>query len=128
MNNISAYASIDLNLDVRCLAFAKHVRKTLEEIITNNCIRITSEHHIKTNKIFKQFIRWFSYQCIRTVLIYSPSILSIRISFHIFFSIVLLLHANPTWRTGLFAPQEYCLPDAAGNNEKQIVLWGFPSQ
>ncbi len=67
MNNISAYASIELNLDVRCSAFAKHVSNTLDEIIANDCIRITSERHIQTNNIFKQFIRWFSYQFIRTV-------------------------------------------------------------
>ncbi|MEO6949633.1 MAG: phospholipase D-like domain-containing protein [Ginsengibacter sp.] len=65
INNISTYASIELNLDVRSPAFAKKVRETLDEIIANDCILITSAYHTKTNNIFKQFIRWFSYQFIR---------------------------------------------------------------
>lgn len=67
INNISAYASIELNLDVRNAAFTKSVRLTLEDILVSDCERITKEHHVETNNIFKQFIRWFSYQFIRTV-------------------------------------------------------------
>ena len=67
INNISAYASIELNLDVRNPAFALSVRKTLDEIIEKDCIRITKEHHIKATNIWKQFVRWLSYQFIRTV-------------------------------------------------------------
>ena len=67
INNISTYASIELNLDVHCSEFAKQVSKTLNEIIVNDCILITPEYQIKTNNIFKQFTRWVSYQLIRTV-------------------------------------------------------------
>ena len=67
INNISAYASIELNIDVRNPAFTTGVRKTLEEIITNDCTRITTQHHVKTRNIIQQFIRWLSYQFIRTV-------------------------------------------------------------
>jgi len=67
INNISAYASIELNLDVRNPAFAKETRQVLQEIMEKDCTRITFEQHIKTNNIFKQFNRWLSYQFIRTV-------------------------------------------------------------
>ena len=67
LNNISAYASIELNLDVRNPSFTKEVRLKMEEIIAKDCIRITQEHHIKTKNIFKQFSRWLSYNFIRTV-------------------------------------------------------------
>ena len=67
INNISTYASIELNLDVRNPVFAKEVREKLEEIIVNDCIRITPMHQIKTKNIFKQIARWFSYEFIRTV-------------------------------------------------------------
>jgi len=67
INNISTYASIELNLDVRNPGFAVHVRKTLEEIIANDCIRITTERQTKTKNFLKQFIRWLSYQFIRMV-------------------------------------------------------------
>ena len=67
INNISAYASIELNLDVRNPDFAVHVRNTLEEIIANDCIRITTEHQTRKKNFVKQFIRWCSYQFIRVV-------------------------------------------------------------
>ena len=67
INNISAYASIELNIDVLDPVFAAGVHTTLEEIIIKDCKRITTEHQVKTRNIFKQFIRWFSYQFIRLV-------------------------------------------------------------
>ncbi len=50
INNISAYASIELNLDVRNPAFVKSVRQTLEEIIEKDCDRISFEKHKRTKK------------------------------------------------------------------------------
>ena len=67
VNNISAYASIELNLDVRNADFAKGVEQMLETIIQNECVPITKDKHIHTKNIFKQFIRWCSYQIIRIV-------------------------------------------------------------
>lgn len=67
LNNISAYASIELNLDVRNPSFTKEVRLKMEEIIAKDCIRITPEHQLKTKNIFKQFSQWLSYYFIRTV-------------------------------------------------------------
>jgi cardiolipin synthase A/B len=65
INNLSAYASIELNLDVRNPAFTKATHQVLETIIAEDCIRITYENHIRTKNIFKQFGRWVSYQSIR---------------------------------------------------------------
>jgi len=67
INNISAYASIELNLDVRDAGFANGVEQTLETIIQNECVAITKEKHIKTKNILKQFIRWCSYEIIRVI-------------------------------------------------------------
>jgi cardiolipin synthase len=67
INNISTYASIELNLDVRNASFASAVEQTLETIIQKDCVHITMEDHIRTKNIFKQFIRWFSYEFIRVV-------------------------------------------------------------
>jgi cardiolipin synthase len=66
INNISAHASIELNLDVKNPEFAKQVETTLEKIITDDCVLISKEHHIRSKNIIKQFVRWFSYQFIRT--------------------------------------------------------------
>ncbi len=68
VNNISAYASIELNLDIRNEAFTKHTRETLEKIIAEDCVLVTDEHHKRSRNIFKQLFRWFAYQFIRVVL------------------------------------------------------------
>ena len=65
VNDISAYASIELNLDVKNEAFAKHVEQTINEIISNDCLPITREIHLKSKNIFKQFFRWISYEIFR---------------------------------------------------------------
>jgi len=67
VNNLSAYASIELNLDVHKPDLALRTEKMIEEIIKTNCVPITTSEHIRSKNIFKQFIRWFSYQSIRTV-------------------------------------------------------------
>lgn len=65
INNLSAYASLELNLDVSHPGFAAEAEQKLDDIIQNQCIHITKEKHIATRNIFKQFIRWFSYEFIR---------------------------------------------------------------
>jgi cardiolipin synthase len=67
VNNISAYASIELNLNIRNAAFAVGVEQTLENIIQKDCVVITKQKHLQTKNIFKQFIRWCSYEIIRLV-------------------------------------------------------------
>jgi cardiolipin synthase len=65
VNNISAYASIELNLDVRSRLFAAKVEETLEEIIKDKCVEITEERFTKTTNSFKRFIRWSSYEVVK---------------------------------------------------------------
>ncbi len=67
INNISAYASIELNIDIDNSNFAKQVTQTLNTIIKEDCIQITNEVHFKTNTIFKQLYHWLSYRIFRVV-------------------------------------------------------------
>ena len=67
INNISAYASIELNLDVRNGAIAKEMEQRMQTLIEKECVHITKEELTNTKNIFKQFIRWASYQFIRFV-------------------------------------------------------------
>jgi len=67
INNISAYASIELNLDVRNPAFVSDVAQVLQKIIDDNCVPISMEEHLRTKNIFKQFGRWVSYEVIRLI-------------------------------------------------------------
>lgn len=67
INNISAYASIELNLDVDNAAFAGSMQQTLENIIQKDCLAITAEKYIRTKNVFKQFANWSSYILIRVI-------------------------------------------------------------
>ena len=68
INDLSAYASIELNLDVKDEFFTVHVESVLDDIRKNNCIHITEENHVKSRNIFIQFIRWASYHFLRLIL------------------------------------------------------------
>jgi cardiolipin synthase A/B len=67
VNNISAYASIELNLDVQLPELAAETEAMINSIIEKDCMPITLTGHTRSKNIIKQFIRWFSYQFIRTV-------------------------------------------------------------
>ncbi len=68
VNNISAYASIELNLDVKNPDFAREVRMTLDEIISRDCKEIRGSGRITPKNIFRKFLQWLSYQFIRMVI------------------------------------------------------------
>ncbi len=67
VNNISAYASIEVNLDVRDVNFTGSVINILEDIRLHDCVKIDLKKHKAARNIFNQFVRWFSYQFIRIV-------------------------------------------------------------
>ena len=68
INDISAYASIELNLDVIKNELAAQTQKMLDELCEKDCIKITNEYHLRNKNIFFQFSRWVSYEVYRTVL------------------------------------------------------------
>jgi cardiolipin synthase len=65
INNISTYASIELNLDVDNADMAAATEKIINDIIANDCVAITREINAHSKNIIKQFIRWCSYEVIR---------------------------------------------------------------
>jgi cardiolipin synthase len=67
VNNISAYASIELNLDVKDNNFAKHVCNNLQEIIHDDCIRITEDEYKIAYNIFERFLQYISYETVRLI-------------------------------------------------------------
>ncbi|HLX90926.1 MAG TPA: phospholipase D-like domain-containing protein [Puia sp.] len=64
VNNISTYASIELNLDVLDKKLAEEAENTLLGIIQTDCIRITRTSLHKTTNFLSQFVRWASYQIV----------------------------------------------------------------
>lgn len=68
LNDLSAYASIELNLDINNPEFAKDVKGKLTKIMKRDCIQITAKEYHRTTNILKKFIRWASYRIIRVIL------------------------------------------------------------
>lgn len=68
INNISAYASIELNLDVRSKPFVTEVESELEKLIVQNCVCITQHTLSKKQTFLNRIIQRASYNIIRIAL------------------------------------------------------------
>jgi cardiolipin synthase A/B len=67
VNNISAYASIELNLDVLEPGFASEVQDALESIIVRDCVRITETEYRTQFNAFYRLVQFLSYETIRMI-------------------------------------------------------------
>lgn len=65
VNKISAYASVELNMDVRNEAFTVLVEEELATIIRDHCVQIAPETWLKQSTPFKQLMQWTAFQTIR---------------------------------------------------------------
>lgn len=65
LNNISAFASIELNLDISDKAFAVKAEQALQKIIDEDCERVVKDEFSKKNHLFMQFWQWVCYQFIQ---------------------------------------------------------------
>lgn len=68
INNLSAHASVELNIDVYNPTLAKQMEQIMKTMIDTDCIAITEKQHKQSTNIFKQFIRWCAYEIIRFML------------------------------------------------------------
>jgi cardiolipin synthase len=68
VNNLSAYASIELNLDVDSPPFAREVEQRLDQIIKKDCRQITQEAYLAGTSWVEQFLQTMSYSLLRVVL------------------------------------------------------------
>ena len=67
INDISTYASIELNIDVRNRIFVEEIKNEIELIKEKNCIHISVEKHLNDKSLLKQFIRWLSWHLFQTI-------------------------------------------------------------
>lgn len=67
VNNISAYASVELNLDVQDNSFAKQVEETLNTIIAADCKRITEKEFELHNTFLKRVWQRICYDAVRLI-------------------------------------------------------------
>lgn len=68
VNNISAYASIELNLDVHNPEFALQVEEKIESIIQKDCIKITEQEYRRHDTLFNRFVQRSAYDIFRLML------------------------------------------------------------
>lgn len=68
VNNISTYASIELNLDVRNQPFVSTVQQRLDKIIAEDCVHITKETFRQYNTLWQMVVQKIAYNIIRFLL------------------------------------------------------------
>ena len=69
VNDISALASMELNLDVSNDKFGNHVDEVLEKIISSDCINVTEAIVLKHKSMFHQFRLWLAYFSVRVLIL-----------------------------------------------------------
>jgi len=67
VNRISAYASVELNMDVRNNTFAAGVEEELNEILRNHCVQITEENYLRKHGFFQRCLQRLAYESIRLI-------------------------------------------------------------
>ena len=65
INDISALASIELNLDVQDLTFSRVVHEQLMKIIDKDCIRIAPISIIRSYQPSERILQWICYETVR---------------------------------------------------------------
>jgi cardiolipin synthase len=68
VNNISAYASIELNLDVNDSNFVSKVEQKLERIMAHECVLITEEDFYRKLTLWDKFLQRSAYDIFRVLL------------------------------------------------------------
>jgi cardiolipin synthase len=68
LNNLSAYVSVELNLDITDAPFAKSFEERLFEITEKQCKLITEEEYKKHSGLFPRLSQFLSYNLLRIVL------------------------------------------------------------
>lgn len=68
VNDISAHASIEANVEINDPGFVQKVEGLFESIMKDECMNVTEVKHVKTKGIVRQPLRWLAYQFIRATL------------------------------------------------------------
>jgi cardiolipin synthase A/B len=65
VNKISAYASVELNMDVRNPEFAAGVEQEMDAIIRDHCLQITQEAFLSHTSAWEKLLQMLAYETIR---------------------------------------------------------------
>lgn len=64
-NHLSAYFSIELNLDIVNRKFSADFHQHLLKVIEEECTEVTEETFLRKSSVWSRFRRWISYQIVR---------------------------------------------------------------
>ncbi len=64
-NHLSAYLSIELNLDIVSHSFGSGFNNHLLEVIDTECTEVTTESYNRNSSALSKLRRWVSYQLVR---------------------------------------------------------------
>jgi len=67
VNRISAYASVELNMDVRNTEFAAQAEADLDAIIGDHCIRIDPKTYFHRHGWLQRLRQWTAYETVRLI-------------------------------------------------------------
>jgi cardiolipin synthase len=67
VNILSAFASVELNLDVDQPEFGRQVSAELERIMHEDCSAVTEQEYRIRYHLPHRILQWLSYECIRLV-------------------------------------------------------------
>jgi cardiolipin synthase len=68
VNNISAYASLELNLDVKSKEFGGYIDEVMNNIIARDCLQLTKENYQSSTNIFRRVWQKISYTLVNWIL------------------------------------------------------------
>lgn len=68
INNLSAYASTEVNVDVKDVSFARHLEDEIDKIIREHCIQITNDSYLKRRNIMNSLMEWSAFTIARFLL------------------------------------------------------------
>lgn len=68
INDLSALASIELNLDIDQKDFSMMAGNQLDQIIENDCIRISPDLYLKQMGFLEKSLHWISYETVRALM------------------------------------------------------------
>jgi cardiolipin synthase A/B len=68
VNNVSAYASVELNVDVRNRKFAASVQEVMDSIMATDCIKVKQKNFVSRATIIRRFLQKSAYEFIRVIL------------------------------------------------------------
>ena len=68
VNNVSAYASVELNLDIRNKAFALSIQQLMNKIIEHDCIKVSEKKFTANTNFLARLLQRSAYEIVRAVI------------------------------------------------------------